>query len=792
MRVVGQDQRAERDGIDRQARWRFFLLIAPLCWIIYANSLGNDFVFDDLFTVVNNRTVLNFTFSRLLTDWFRPLRDLSLAIDYWLWGLHPSGFRLTNILLHSFNSFLVFLVALEVLRAPRAALMASLFFAVHPVQTEAVAYISGRRDVLFTFFYLLGFYSFMRFRQTGIKKYAGVALTAFVLSAMTKEMAVTLPLIVLLWELYERWPSPVRGRILRHFFDHTRAVLKANRWVLAGAVLVFVGLAIRYTVEGRGLGTSRALQLDYWGGSIWHNVLTVLTVHAHYLKLLVAPVTLVASYQGAFPIATSLLEGRVLLAILVLAVPLSLMMYGLFREKQIAFAWAFYFIALLPVSQIIPHHELLAEHYLYLPMFGFSLLVGHLFWRLSQRQRIWRKLALSGFAIILIVFGARTVVRNRDWKNGLTLWRATYQAVPTSPRAAYNLGVEYSRRQKLDQAIFYFRRAIELNPSHILAYNNLAAALLATGDAQEALTVLRRALKLNPTRDPTIWGRRLSIYRMLYRNMAKCYLRLGQPGKALEAAERALDQKGGDAASFILLAQIYVRLHRLDDAIKACQRGLDMFPTAEELHAELADLLVASGRIEEAVPHWQAILEKNPTHPPANIHLALRAIDQGDRESASRHLQQALRASVPEEQLHALLAEAASAYSPPRSFHLLADAYEMIDQLSRAISVCREGLEQYPQDRDLRLKLALLYVKEQKLDDAARQWQQVIAESPTDFLANLNLGIYYLSKGDMERGRTHLTLALEHAPNEAGRQQVRDILQRLKEPRPSSSSVDGR
>lgn len=790
--MVERDRRDERDGLDRHAQWRFFLLIAPLCWIIYANSLGNDFVFDDLFTVVNNRAVLDFSFSRLLTDWFRPIRDLSLAIDYWLWGLNPSGFRLTNILLHSFNSFLVFLVALNILRTPRAALLASLFFAVHPVQTEAVAYISGRRDVLFAFFYLLSFYSFMRFKQTNAGKYAGCALVTFLLSLMTKEMAVTLPLIILLWELYERWPSPVKGRIFRRLFDHTRAVVRANRWVLVGAALLLAGLVIRYAVEGRGLGSTRALRLDYWGGSVWHNMLTVLTVHAHYLKLLVAPVTLVASYQGAFPIATSLFQERVLIAILVLAVPLSLMMYGLFREKQFAFAWAFYFIALLPVSQIIPHHELLAEHYLYLPMFGFSLFVGHLFWRLSQRQRVWRKIALSGFIIILVALSARTVVRNRDWKSGFTLWRATYQAVPNSPRAAYNLGVEYSRRQEIDQAIFYFRRAIELDPSHVLAYNNLAAALLAKGEAKEALAVLRRALKLNPKRDPTIWGRRLSIYRMIYRNMAKCYLRLGQPDKALEAAERALDQMGGDVASFILLAQIYARLHRLDDAIAACQRGLDLFPTAEDLHAELASLWVTSGHIEEAVPHWQAILKKDPTHPQANIHLALRAIDRGDRKSAGRYLHQALRAAISEQQFHAMLVDAASVYSRQRSFHLLAEAYEMIDQPSRAINVCREGLEQYPRDRELRLKLALLYVAQQKPDQAAEQWQRVITEYPTDFLAHLNLGIYYLSKGDAERGRVHLTLALEHAPNEAGRRQVREIMQRLKSPPPSSPPVDGR
>jgi tetratricopeptide (TPR) repeat protein len=268
------------------------------------------------------------------------------------------------------------------------------------------------------------------------------------------------------------------------------------------------------------------------------------------------------------------------------------MVFCLQRDRIISFALAFYFITLLPVSHIIPHHELLAEHYLYLPMFGFALLLGRVLIRLSLVSREWSWSVYASAVLIIMAFSARAVERNQDWTNSYTLWQATYQFAPTSSRAAYNMGVEHLSRKEIAQAITCLERAIDLDPSHLYAHNNLAVAYLAQGKPQQALPVLQAALQiqLSPG-DMPAQGAWREIYQTIYRNVARCYLELGQPEQALPEVERAMSLEFDNAANVSLLAQVYEALGRTADAIKTCQQGLTRNPRSEELQRILARLL---------------------------------------------------------------------------------------------------------------------------------------------------------------------------------------------------------
>jgi Tfp pilus assembly protein PilF len=572
--------------------WLLCLLIVIVCWLVYANGLHNEFVFDDQFTVTQNEAVRTFDFAGIFRKWYRPMRDLSLALDYWMWGLNPLGFRLTNVLIHSLNSCLVFLLALKVARDVRAALLAALIFAVHPVQTDAVTYISGRRDVLFTLFYLASLYSFIRFREERQWRWALGSLMGFALSLLTKEMAATLPAILFLWDFFIRWEPNAEEPLWRQLKRRAWDVVNDHRWLFVTSGVLLIGFVAVSFIQGHGFGSPRARKLDYWGGSVWSNFLTVLTVHAHYLKLLVWPVELIASYQGAFPIAHSLTEWRVVASFILLSGLFGLMVFCLQRDRIISLAPAFYFITLLPVSHIIPHHELLAEHYLYLPMFGFALLLGRVLIRLSQVSREWSWSVYASAVLIIMAFSARAVARNQDWTNSYTLWQATYQSAPTSLRAAYNMGVEHLSRKEIAQAIICLERAIDLDPFHLHAHNNLSVAYLAQGKPEQALPVLRAALQiqLSPRERPAqrAWKK---IYPTIYRNVARCYLELGQPEQALPEVERAMSLDFDNAANVSLLAQVYEALGRTADAIQTCQQGLTRNPRSEELQRILARLL---------------------------------------------------------------------------------------------------------------------------------------------------------------------------------------------------------
>jgi tetratricopeptide (TPR) repeat protein len=768
-------------------RLNVILLIVPLCWIVYANSLGNGFVFDDFRTVVNDPDIRTLNLTQVFSTWFRPVRTLSLTIDYWLWGLNPAGFHLTNVLIHSVNSFLIFLVAFKITDAARTSLFAALLFAVHPIQTDAVAYISGRRDILFALFYLAGFYAYIRFRESRRRWWLILCGTAFVLSVLTKEMGVTLPAVLLLWEIYRRWQTESELSVARQLIHRVRETIPAVKWELIIGGVIVAGLLVRYTLgTGRGLGSPRAAMLEYWGGSLWLNLLTVTTVYAHYLKQIFAPVTLIASYQGAFPIAQSLLEWRVLLSLALLFVILGVGFLFLKRDKLISFAIAFYFITLLPVSHLIPHHELVAEHYLYLSMFGISLAVGHLINRLAERSATGKKIAYVGCALLVLSLSARTIVRNRDWKDGFTLWSVTAQAVPLSPRAQYNLGVEYQRRGRLVEAMACFRKAIELDPNHNLAYNNLASVYMMQAKFEEALKILQQAVTIRErASDPALWGNPTRRVTLLRRNLAKCYLQLRQPENALKEAQHAITLLPIEPAGYLALGEIQELEKQIDAAMETYQKGLAKQPTSVDLRLALARLHSRNSRLDEAVKEWQLVLKGQPQNATANLNLGIYFLSKEETNRAVRHLRFAAL-GLTESQVTQAVREAIAPYTPPQSLRLMVQALSLFNLPERALAVCEEAVRQFPADRELRLELASLYTVTQKVDAAVAEWQTILKSHPNDFHANLNLGAYHLSKGDKTAADRYLNLALTNAQNDAHRKQVQAMINQVRQGQPHS------
>jgi hypothetical protein len=227
-------------------------------------------------------------------------------------------------------------------------------------------------------------------------------------------MAVSLPLVIFLWNFCDQWDE-VAGSWLRRFMQSSKRALIKDKWLYALLGAATLGFAV-YTIfvqhaSGRAMGAS----VEYWGGSLYATLLTVMRVHAWYLKQLVYP-TPIAQYYGAFDISTSLLDLRVVGAIALVGGVLIAGAVLLKKDKLMAFAVFSYFAALAPVSQIIPHHELLADHYLYLPIASFGLLVALVLNRVAQKGRQPRLIAYGLVGISIVAFAGITVSRNNDWK----------------------------------------------------------------------------------------------------------------------------------------------------------------------------------------------------------------------------------------------------------------------------------------------------------------------------------------------------------------------------------------
>lgn len=493
-------------------RWVPVLLLI-LCFGAYFNSVFGTFVFDDLNLVKTDDRIEKLeNIPRLLNPFstsyltYRPIRTISYAVDHYFSQKNPVGYHISNIFYHFFCCWLVFLLARKLSNSFSAAVLASLLFALHPVHTEAVSYISGRRDVLSTLFFLLGFYWFLRYREEDRSSYLAGVFFAYILGVLTKEMAVTLPAVMFLYDWKRELDGPVPsaasvGRSPR-WMAAFLAVFRKSFWLYVPA------MALGFFVVGYYLYiTPSSTNLEiYWGGSPYLTFLTTNKILVKYLLLLLFPWTLIADYNSGqvFPLAQSITEPGVLFS---LAIVITLLVFSIrwFAKSSLyGFAGLFFFLTILPVCHIIPHHELMSEHFLYLPSFAFCLALAVLLDRYLSVVSL-RKWAMAGIAAILLFYAVRTVVRNQDWKDEYTLWSATRRDAPSSIRAHTNLGLVYLQRRDYDRAIDSFRQSLQIPSKKELgtisqerAWQNLGVAYHSKGDWRQAMECYQKVIELNP------------------------------------------------------------------------------------------------------------------------------------------------------------------------------------------------------------------------------------------------------------------------------------------------------
>jgi hypothetical protein len=481
--------------------WALGLFLVTVVFLCFANSLRNEFVFDDIYLVSVNKQIRSLNLPLLLSS-YRPIRDITYALDYSIWGNNPFGFHLTSILIHAVNVLLVFSLVRRLTADLVSATLTALIFAVHPIQTDAVTYISGRRDVLFTLFYILAFHSYLSYYGSRWSRKAlawlGLFLFLWLLSLLSKEMAVSLPILIFVWHFCDAWKKPA-GSMPKHVWQTFRDTLNRDKWFwlmlsLAGVAFTAYWVLIKRASHRVGFGS-----FEYWGGSFYLNMLTVIRVHAWYLKQLIWP-TPIAQYLGVFEISQTFFDWRLLVSLVVVG---GVLVYGfmqLNRDKLMAFAIFSYFVFLLPVSQLIPHHELLADHYLYLPLMSFGLFVSLLLKRIGNSGVVTDKAVYLVAGVVVVFFGVTTIIHNRTWKDERTLWAYNYKVVPNSPRAAFNLGntYQYTEPQRAEEL---FKRALDLHPTPVIErslYDRLTVILINERKVDEAEYYVAEVLKKAP------------------------------------------------------------------------------------------------------------------------------------------------------------------------------------------------------------------------------------------------------------------------------------------------------
>ncbi len=491
----------------------------------YSNALGGAFVFDDVRQIRDNpiiRDLGSFLPGRYAGLPNRYVAYLTFALNYRLGGLATAGYHLVNVVIHVANALLVYALVRLTFRTPRlkasalarssraiAAVAAALFVA-HPLQTQAVSYVAQRLTSLATTFYVgtVVLYAALRLGDGALRSRwravaGGVAVVATALLAMkTKEIAFTLPLAVVLYEV-SFLEGAVRSRLLR--LAPVLATLPVIPLATLGARAAGdPGVLARVAASTR-VDTSLP-RLEY--------LTTQLVVVVRYLGLLVFPAG--QNLDHDVPVYRSILEPRVAASLALLAALAALAVF-LYRRtskpgapgaldpaaRVVAFGVAWFFLALAVESSVIPISDLMVEHRVYLPSVGLFVAAATALAAAARRiPRIdaARATVLAG-TLAAVVLSVATLARNEVWADDLSLWSDAALKSPRKPRPFVNLGTALALSGRRELGARVLRQAVALDPSSAYARAQLAAALLTLGRTAEAEPELREVLRLAP-RDP--------------------------------------------------------------------------------------------------------------------------------------------------------------------------------------------------------------------------------------------------------------------------------------------------
>ena len=462
----------------RLSGWFFPAAIIAAGWWAYHNSLGGPFILDDLDAMTAS------PFRPETTVAGRPVLSLSLALTRALFGPGVWGYHLVNVAIHLIAALVLFGIIRRTFgSASQLALAVSLLWVVHPLLTSAVTYTIQRAESLMGLCYLLTLYSVIRSAQSRFpRRWLVAAVTCCALGMGTKEVMVSAPLIVLLYD---------RTFLTGSFRDS----LRRRRALYLGLAATWILLAVLMGGSPRSGSTGFGMQ----GVSAWAYAMTQPGVLLHYLRLALWPHPLVLHY--GWPLTTSWREAwgpSSLIAGLLLAT-----LWVMRHRPSLGFLGAWVFLILAPTSSIIPIKDPIAEHRMYLPLMALItvLVIGGwklLEWLLPIERAARRALAAGLTGLIVFGFGLGTIRRNEDYYTEETIWRDTVRKRPANPQAHNGLGEVLARAGRLDEAVGHFRTAAALSPDYVDAHYNLGLAYATQGRWADAAACYRRALNLAP------------------------------------------------------------------------------------------------------------------------------------------------------------------------------------------------------------------------------------------------------------------------------------------------------
>jgi tetratricopeptide (TPR) repeat protein/transcriptional regulator with XRE-family HTH domain len=594
---------------DYRLLWIIAFIPVILAFLSYMPVFQNQFVeWDDDSAIQENIHLyslswqsIKWMFTTFYSGNWIPLNWLSLSLDYHLGGLNPVVYHLHNLLLHVLNTLLVFFLSMRVFVAAQtsgvpqgkkkpafvfltASFFSALLFGIHPIHVESVAWAAERKDLLCALFFLLSLLMYMDYGSSAVqkswKRYACFGL--FLLALMSKPMAITLPLVLLLLDM---WP------LAR--FSRNRVGILVEKIPFFAVSFFSAWLTLFAQSKAIARWTLEKLPADFRIMNAFHSII-------FYLGKMLVPVRLSAFYP--IPAGHEAFSAiNIAACILVLLISAICLRYYKLRP-YIAAAWLYYIIMLVPVLGIIQvGSQVAADRYTYLPCLGPLMFLA----AIPASLFSGRKLPVAVLGLVLsCCLGLKTAGQARIWHDSISLWE---NAARISPGVSWiihsNLANAYRQDDRLDDAINEYKKAIAIDSLNAVSHDGFGVALAAKGLTQDAIREFKTAISLNP------------MFAPLHYNLSDLYSRLGQYNDAIFEIQEAIKIKPKDPIFHNSLATILAAKGLTQDAIKELKNAISLNPMLDPLHYNLFVLYSRLKQYNDAIFEIQEAVRIKPENP---------------------------------------------------------------------------------------------------------------------------------------------------------------------------------
>jgi protein O-mannosyl-transferase len=715
---------------------------------------------------------------------WHPLTWFSHMLDAQLFGPGPAGPHLVNLLFHVANTLLLFGLLRRLTGAAwRSALVAALF-ALHPLHVESVAWISERKDVLSGFFFLLTLWTYGKYvtgaqgraakiaaqvpeptsniqhptsnaQGRGLARSQGIlhlpasicyllSLVLFALGLMSKPMLVTVPFVLLLldyWPLGRMQKAEGEGqrdvsRITYHVSRFLPLLVEKFPFFLLSAI----SCVVTFIVQKKGGAVQSLSQM-----ALRPRLENTPVAYARYLGKMLWPADLATPYARAehWPLIQVLLAVGLLIGLSIGAVWLSR------RWRFVGTGWFWFVGMLVPVIGLVQVGEQsMADRYTYLPLIGLFIILVWGAAAACERWHLPQVVCLGGAGLVLVACAVQARRQVDTWRDSEVLYKHNLAVTRNNWLAAYNLGWWLDEQKRFDEAVFYYRKAFEMEPRNPDPLNNIGVALVAKKQYAEAIPYFERALKAEPG------------FVEAHNNIGKALEELGKLDEAISEYRLVLAKKPEHVSALNNLGNTLVRKGQFAEAVPYYEAALRAKPDQEAAHYGLAGALARLGRPDEAIPHYQLALQRNPNSASAHSDLGLVLARKGDLDGAIQQFREAVRCKPDDPEVLCNLGRT------------LAGRQKLVE----AIPLYLQALRIAPTNANAHGALGLALATAGKLDEALPHFQEAVRFAPDNPSAHFNLGRALAAQGKSQEAVQQFREALRLRPNYPQAQQALQAL----------------